>query len=202
MVYNIREYTPQEAAALAGANLSAVQKALTSKALPVRRRDRRRVVDAATVLTLAAAARMKGVRVRYGRLRAVIRKAVQVMGEPDDDKQQTLGLVALDASGLVKLDLKPIQDVVRSMRLYDRAVAELIAKDPAVKGGTPVIRGTRLSVYALRGRIEDGDTAAGILKEYPYLSEEQLEAALLYAHANPLRGRPMGKPWRRTRRLR
>ena len=48
------------------------------------------------------------------------------------------------------------------------------------------------------GRIDAGDSIDSLLQDYPYLDPEAVEAAALYARANPLRGRPSGKLWRRA----
>ena len=63
------------------------------------------------------------------------------------------------------------------------------------KGGTPVIRGTRMTVYSVLGRIEHGDTIDAILAENPDLTRDALEAAVIYARTHPLVGRPSGRPW-------
>ena len=70
-----------------------------------------------------------------------------------------------------------------------------IAIDPDVMGGTPVIRGTRVTVYALLGRIEHGETVEDILSDYPDLTSEAIEAAIGYARAHPLVEAPGGRPW-------
>src|SRR5262249_37924153 len=71
-----------------------------------------------------------------------------------------------------------------------------IAHNPEIKGGTPVITGTRMTVYSVHGRIEHGDSIDDVLEDNPDLPREAIEAALAYARANPLVGRPGGKPWR------
>ena len=52
-----------------------------------------------------------------------------------------------------------------------------IVVDEEIKGGTPVIRGTRLTVYAVLGRIDHGETIDDILADNPDLTREALEAA-------------------------
>jgi uncharacterized protein (DUF433 family) len=67
--------------------------------------------------------------------------------------------------------------------------------DPEVMGGTPVIRGTRVTVYALLGRVERGDPIEDILYDYPHLKRDAVEAALGYARGHPLVEDPGGRPW-------
>ncbi len=83
------------------------------------------------------------------------------------------------------------------MELYRRA-REVIVSDQEIMGGEPTIRGTRITARAILGRIEDGETLESIRDDYPYLDRETLEAAALYARANPPRGRPSGQLWRRA----
>jgi len=51
-----------------------------------------------------------------------------------------------------------------------------IESDPAVLGGRPYIRNTRLSVEFLQGLIETGWSLSRILDVYQYLVPEDLEA--------------------------
>jgi uncharacterized protein (DUF433 family) len=70
-----------------------------------------------------------------------------------------------------------------------------IVIDDGIMGGTPVIRGTRVTVYAVLGRIDHGETIDDILADYPDLTREAIEAAIIYARTHPLVGRPDGRPW-------
>lgn len=58
---------------------------------------------------------------------------------------------------------------------------ERIVVDPAVMGGKPCIRGTRVTVGTLIGILASGADTAEILELYPYLSTEDIKAALSYA---------------------
>jgi uncharacterized protein (DUF433 family) len=60
-------------------------------------------------------------------------------------------------------------------------------------GGLPAVRGTRIPVRTLLARVKGGDTIETILEDYPYLDRETVEAAVLYARANPARGRPSAR---------
>ena len=48
-------------------------------------------------------------------------------------------------------------------------------------GGVPCIRGLRIPVATVVGRIADGMTEEGILRAYPDLEPEDLQEALRYA---------------------
>lgn len=78
---------------------------------------------------------------------------------------------------------------------YARVRDTHIEENPDILGGTPVIKGTRLSVYAIRGRLDGGESIDAIIDDYPQLGREAIEAALLYARSHPLVGRPGGRPW-------
>lgn len=73
----------------------------------------------------------------------------------------------------------------------------LIVCDDAIMGGTPVIRGTRITVYSVLGRIDGGDSMQDILDDNPDLPREAFEAAVAYARRYPLAETPNGKPWRK-----
>lgn len=183
-----RDYTPQEAAVLAGASLGAVQKAITKRVVPARVQAGRRWLKPDSVYTLAIATSAPPTwKISYAGLTDVVRLALK---NPDQ------GQVSLDRSGIWTLNAaKVLGDVGARMRLYERARDTLIEKNSNILGGTPVVKGTRLNVYALAGRVAHGESIDELLSEYPYVTREQLEAALLYAKANPLRGRPGGRPW-------
>ncbi len=57
---------------------------------------------------------------------------------------------------------------------------ERIVSDPAVLLGKPSIRGTRLSVEFLIGRLADGWTEQQLLENYPRLSKADLQAVFAY----------------------
>ena len=59
---------------------------------------------------------------------------------------------------------------------------EHIHSDPAVLLGKPVIKGTRISVELLLGRLADGWSEATILESYPRISREDLRAIFAYAY--------------------
>ena len=85
---------------------------------------------------------------------------------------------------------------LRNAERYREARDRYITSDADILGGTPVIAGTRITVYAVLGRLQDGDTVEDLVDDYPQIPREALEAAKLYAKAHPLRGRPSGRPWR------
>lgn len=56
-----------------------------------------------------------------------------------------------------------------------------ITHDPKVMGGRPCIRGLRVTVGTIVGLLASGQSADDILRAYPYLEREDIQAALAYA---------------------
>lgn len=56
-----------------------------------------------------------------------------------------------------------------------------ITFNPKVMGGKPCIRGMRVTVGMILGMIASGHSKKQILKLYPYLETEDIDAALNYA---------------------
>ena len=58
-----------------------------------------------------------------------------------------------------------------------------IAVDPQIMNGKPCIRGTRVTVATIECMIAAGHDVARVLELYPYLSEEDVNAALDYSES-------------------
>ncbi|MFN0138922.1 MAG: DUF433 domain-containing protein [Pyrinomonadaceae bacterium] len=58
---------------------------------------------------------------------------------------------------------------------------ERITFDLNVMGGKPCIRGLRVTVGTIVGLVAAGHSFTEILKAYPYLEEEDIREALVYA---------------------
>jgi len=65
--------------------------------------------------------------------------------------------------------------------MTDQQLLERITIDPKVLVGKPVIKGTRLSVEYILNLLAHGATAAEILEEYTGLTQEDIQACLLFA---------------------
>jgi uncharacterized protein (DUF433 family) len=59
-----------------------------------------------------------------------------------------------------------------------------ITSDPAILGGKPIIRGTRISVELILEWIASGASRDNILGKHAHLSPEDVEQALAYAAAS------------------
>jgi uncharacterized protein (DUF433 family) len=61
------------------------------------------------------------------------------------------------------------------------ASTDLVVKNPAILGGTPVFRGTRVPFQALLDYLEGGRTLDEFLDDFPTVSRETAIASLEYA---------------------
>jgi uncharacterized protein (DUF433 family) len=59
--------------------------------------------------------------------------------------------------------------------------SNIITLEPGKRGGKPCIRGLRITVYDVLEYLASGMTHADILRELPFLTEEDILACLAYA---------------------
>lgn len=59
--------------------------------------------------------------------------------------------------------------------------SQIITMEPGKRGGKPCIRGLRITVYDVLEYLASGMTHSDLLREFPYLTEEDLRACLAYA---------------------
>ena len=59
--------------------------------------------------------------------------------------------------------------------------SDLITIEPGKRGGKPCIRGLRITVYDVLDYLASGMTNADILREFPFLTEQDIRASLAYA---------------------
>lgn len=65
--------------------------------------------------------------------------------------------------------------------MKDQQLLERITLNPNVMVGKPVIKGTRLTVEYILNLLAHGATAVEILGEYKDLTQEDIQACLLFA---------------------
>src|ERR1035437_4943336 len=63
-------------------------------------------------------------------------------------------------------------------------IGDMISRTPGIKGGTPHIAGTGVTVRTIVRFYKLGMSPEGIAAEYPHLSLAQVYGALAYYHAN------------------
>jgi uncharacterized protein (DUF433 family) len=61
---------------------------------------------------------------------------------------------------------------------------DIIVRDSQICGGQPVIRGTRVLLRTVLASLADGDGIDDILKDFPTLTREHVEAVIAFAAAS------------------
>ena len=187
------DLTLREAAILAEVPKKAVEKAVETRVLS----------------SLSHRPRFRGSGTRYVPLRAVayfaaIRRAELEYLPVKVKRAIWTKLMRLEPTKLEPIEFAPGArlDIRRLARAhlekasdYKAARDTYIVSDPDILGGTPVIKGTRITVYAVLGRLQDGETVDDLAHDNPDVPREAFEAAAIFAKAHPLRGRPSGRPW-------
>ena len=187
------DLTIRETAALSGVPRRTIEKALEARVLQA----------------LAGPARLRGGAIRYLPVRAVAYfhalKAASLTDLPLRHKRAIwTNMVRLEPMQLETIEFTPgamidlerlAADSLRNAEQYRKARDRYITSDEDVLGGTPVIAGTRLTVYAILGRLQDGDSVDDLVEDHPEIPREAFEAAEIYGKSHPLRGRPSGRPW-------
>ena len=65
--------------------------------------------------------------------------------------------------------------------MNEKKLLRRIVLDPDIMLGKPVIKGTRLTVELIVEKIAYGATTETLKKDYPFIAEDDVKAALLYA---------------------
>jgi uncharacterized protein (DUF433 family) len=189
-------FSPREVAELSGAPKRVVEKAIEERVLPVRVPARgagngRRMLPTQAVVYAALVSKID--------LKLTAAHKKRLFGKIAKLKPAALRTARVEVAPAVEVNVgRLVGDVLERAERY-RAVRDASIKmDQAVMGGTPVIRGTRVTVYSVLGRIENGETIDDILEDNPDLHREVIEAAATYARAHPRMGRPSGRPWKKA----
>lgn len=98
-----------------------------------------------------------------------------------------LGSVSVNTAGAV--------EAVRRRLAQLRRARRHVVTDPAIRGSEPVVRGTRVPVHMLAELAAQGAPREELLEDYPGVSPDALDAALLYACLHPRRGPRKRAPW-------
>ena len=61
----------------------------------------------------------------------------------------------------------------------------MVESDAEILHGTPVYKGTRISVWSVADMLSQGATVAEILEGYPALTRDKVELAPMYVKAGP-----------------
>ena len=63
----------------------------------------------------------------------------------------------------------------------EKELLKRITINPKIFGGKPIVRCRRLAVEHILGLLGAGDSIESLLKAYPWLEKEDIQACLLYA---------------------
>jgi len=175
--------TRREAAELSGTSETTVKKAVDLRVIPSRRRGAQSCIEYEDVPVLTMLGHLSGVRLGVAhkrRLRAWLR---------DTDAPPEIALTPV----LVIRRVDAAEQALERAQRYVRLRGEWIVSDPEVKGGDPVIKGSRVSVHTLAARIAAGEDERVLEEDFPHIPAEAREVAVQYARANPRRGRPAAR---------
>jgi uncharacterized protein (DUF433 family) len=190
------ELTINEVAHIAEVPPRSVEKAIETGIMkPVKRRGmftntRTRFLKVDAVCYFAAVGHLRFLKEIPVNRKMILMKAIRRMAGAN--------LEPLDLELGLRLDLPMIAGAkLEFARAYIANKKRHIICDPEIFGGVPIINGTRIPVYAIRGRLADGDTIDDLLDDYPEIPREAFIAADIYARTHPERGRPAaaGRPW-------
>lgn len=171
--------TRREAAELSGTSETTVKKAVDLGIIPARRRGAQSCVLVSDVPVLALLGHLTGVGLSVSHKRE-LRRWLQASDAPE---------FAL-LPGLVVRRVGEVDEARERAERYTGLREKWIANDPAIKGGEPVISGSRVSVHSLAARIAEGESDQILEEDFPHIPAEAREVAVQYARANPRRGRP------------
>jgi uncharacterized protein (DUF433 family) len=59
--------------------------------------------------------------------------------------------------------------------------SDIITIEPGERSGKPCVRGLRITVYDVLENLAGGMTHAEVLRDFPFLTEEDIRACLAYA---------------------
>ena len=61
---------------------------------------------------------------------------------------------------------------------------DIITRDANIRGGVPIIKGTRVTVRTVLASLAESGTISEIMKDFPSLSEKQVRAIIAFAAAS------------------
>jgi len=172
--------TRREAASLSGITETTVKKAVDQRVVPTRRRGSQSCIEVEDVPVLAMLGLLGKMRLSPSDKRTVRRW----LRSPDPPTELEL------APALVVRRVDEIEQARLRAERYAALRERWIIRDPAIKNGEPVIRGSRVTVHTLADRIAGGESDEVLDEDFPHIPAEARDIAVQFARANPRRGRP------------
>jgi uncharacterized protein (DUF433 family) len=176
--------TRNEIAEISGVSINAVNKALEQRVAKARRQRGRTLLAADEAAALALLSELPvSLSIKFKReVRNWIVKRNPAKAEEFELSRALRVAMTENAADVAKRAI----DYVRMREKY-------VEVDPGKRGGTPVIRGTRVPVRTLAQLVEGGESPKALKEDYPHIPEEAYDVAVLWARGNPRRGRPTGQ---------
>ena len=181
------EFTASEAAAVTALPVKEVHRAIDAGPVQATRAKTRRCLNKNDLVYLRIVSEAR----RGGQLRLSEKTKIRLYDLILRNKSEDQ--IAL--SNILIVDLRQVIEMVNNGLKRLRAAERMVVSDPDIRGGEPVIRGTRIPVYQIADMMAGETTEEEILEGYPTLGHEKIELAQLYAQAHPRRGRPTLHPW-------
>src|SRR5580704_7216074 len=186
-------YTPAQASAITGLPLAAVHKAIDCRLIRPRVARSgatvRRLLTKEQLIYLQLEA--EGLRLLPVGTRREIAESIQRSPKAD--------LMAIGNGTVLFVEFKAARRKVEGQLKQLAHIEEMVVSDPEIMRGTPVFKGTRISVDLVADMLAQGAIAEEILEGYPTLGKEKVAIAPLYMRAFPRRGRPGHRPWQGKR---
>ncbi|MEM6275048.1 MAG: DUF433 domain-containing protein [Myxococcota bacterium] len=180
------ELLPPAAAVVLGQSQKSVNKAFDEG--PLASRGKSRVLGGQELLYLSIYADLKeaGLLKWKNELRLKLYSSLKRAVSQDVD-------ISLADAVVVKV-LAAKKSLLKQLKRLE-AAKRLVTSDPEIRGGEPVIRGTRIPVYLVGELRNSGTSVEEVLEAYPTLNARKVEFAEIYARAFPRRGRRKKHPW-------
>lgn len=96
----------------------------------------------------------------------------------------------LELGPVLDLKLGPLTDEVRDKLDRFEAWKNKLVVDERILGGEPVFPKSRLAVRQVGDALVRGASRGDLREDYPYLTDQDLEFAMVYTKAYPRMGRP------------
>lgn len=206
---NLGAVTTQEAAWIAGVSAKTINAAIDrGEVRPVARPRRRgvtsRQIGAAEVVYFVVRKEAGAALSAQARRELYAQLTAQRWGDwtiaPDiAEAASTWNREITLAGGVVRIAIQRACTAVARRWAGLRSATDLVVEDPEIRGGEPVLRGTRVPVHLVADLVGQGADVGEVLEDYPALTAAMVEAALAYAATHPRRGRPAKGPWRAGR---
>jgi uncharacterized protein (DUF433 family) len=181
--------TRREAAEVTGLSIGVLDKAIEQKVVTVYRRRNRSLLrsDDLAVLVLLQNTSLP--------LPLTVKRQSKRWVHDTKPYQRTEGAELPISDALVIRWIPAVSDTINAAEAYAKLRDQWIESNAQIKGGEPVLRGTRIGVRGVAQRMDQGESVDSLIEDYPQIPAEAFRVAHTYAKAHPRRGRPV-RPWR------